>query len=149
MNFDDAATAEMLGFCRVAAATPDELARMLQVYGAVYSGHQPKVVRALSAENEIRALEMIAENMRECLKRYPTTRAEDLEFVKSGEAPPFSNRQHASIVGFRSLDSRSLLSRNVYLYLYLYLYLRCCAVSVVCLCLCLCLFLLPVGSKYP
>jgi len=89
MNHEDVGTQEALRYSRVAVATEMEL-RLLNS-GATN-------MKAISPQNESRALAFLASVMRDKLQMYPTTLAEDDAVLRSNELLAFSDHRHALIV---------------------------------------------------
>jgi protein-histidine N-methyltransferase len=97
MNHDDAGTAEMLSFCRVAVADQEELEEIFNRGHAHYPiAEHP--VEPVSPRNEVASLAFLARECRSILCEYPTSLKEDLDMLENGNIPPFSNRRNALIV---------------------------------------------------
>jgi protein-histidine N-methyltransferase len=97
MSYNDAATAELLSFARVTVANQVELEEMFARGHAQYPIHEHPV-EPVCPRNELAALALLARECRYRLTQYPTTLEEDLDMLKNGGIPPFSNRRNALIV---------------------------------------------------
>lgn len=88
MNHEDRGTSDTLAYLRVAAANEEELSTFSR-------GFQHSVI---SADNESRALLLLAKFATEKLNNYPTTIEQDNKELEDDKLDPFCNRRHAIIV---------------------------------------------------
>ncbi len=117
MNIEDKATAEALGFCRVAVADEHELHAIAQLCGidaaagsaasadtssaraaAYRDSYAERAVAFVSMRNEIAALDMLAQACNYQLRQYPDTFEGNVRLLDKGGLKPFSVRRTALIV---------------------------------------------------
>jgi len=115
MNIEDKATAEALGYCRVAVSNDEELRQIMVQCGISESSengmreHMPRrsyrdssfrdlAISFVNPRNEIAALEMLATACQKQLEHYTSTYEDNMALAQDPSITPFSVRRTALIV---------------------------------------------------
>lgn len=93
MSREDKGTAECLSFARVAVATEEELDMMSSM-----SGRRMAPLRFLGTRNEVAAVRLIADAVKERYAKYANTYEDNVAILASDRLAPFSPQRSALIV---------------------------------------------------